>query len=85
LNFEQVDETLRRALPKLFQFLDSHTPQGTQTNSDGSKSDELEQLPPYVICVASGHNLDAAPQDFLTASDVLFMVGGAKSTVLFQP
>jgi hypothetical protein len=73
--FEQVDETLRKSLPKFFQFLDSLTPLAAETGLEG------QELPPYVICVASGHTLNPAPQDFPTASDVLFVVGGAKSSI----
>jgi hypothetical protein len=73
--FDQVDETLRRAVPKLFQFLDSLTSAASETNSDG------RELPPYVVCVASGHTLNPTPQDFPAASDILFVVGGAKSSL----
>jgi hypothetical protein len=69
--FQQIDEKLCSYLPKLFQYLDTLTP---ITESDG-------ELPPFVVCIASGHTLDPIPQARPTGKQVMFAVGAPRSSV----
>ena len=72
--FQQFDHTLRLALPDLFRFLDSLTPDLT-TDTDANN---VTNPPAYVLCSASGHTLNPIPQAFPTADNLIFASGGPK-------
>lgn len=73
--FDDVDHTLRAALPKLFLFLDSLTPRSPVLDDTG------KALPPYVLCLATGHTLNPAPQHFPDVADIIFAAGGTKTRI----
>jgi hypothetical protein len=59
------------AVPKLFEYLDTLTP----------ITESGDELPPFVVSIASGHNLDPIPHARPMGKQVMFAVGAPKSSV----